>query len=520
MPNDVQAHLDLSLALEWGVWREKTRRSREFGEPPPPQPSFNTDARYCNFWREYDRITRLIYWLLLAPNVDNLDLWFVAVVARLVNHEQSLEALADCLLPFNPGRYVEVMTARPKGKAYGAAYNIWVSSEGLAKAESQVKHTLKPMWEARDQLRPRPGQTLSQYTGLLKKFKGINDFTAAQIAADLKFLHPLDAAVDWWQFAAPGPGSEKGLNIVYGRPPETRWHASEWAHAMEGYVAAMRRELPRVGITDPVDGQNLQNSLCEIGKAHRVAEGGKPKQWYRQPNKTPLPPPIPRSPNIPPPPAIPEAVPVVWLPRGEPPGVAPPTPMWREVEGKTGRYFLNEDGGTAIGRVGSSWTIRKKNCSGWVDTGRVFQNFEGAAQSLEPPAPAPAPKKRRKRVTWLVIIPDGAWHPDRWESTCGQYRIGQRKDDRRYQVIDLTDGTPQSEPHDDPKSAAREFEGLADGAKLRVSIACRGAVRIEHLDDGNFALVRFDGSEWVELDGRYSTLEEVEQARCEPRIRP
>ncbi len=81
-----------------------------------------------------------------------------------------------------------------------------------------VANVLDGLWQARKTLRPRPGERLAEYHGRLKMRRGLANFMSAQIIADLKYVEPLRSANDWVTFAAPGPGSMRGLNRVLGRP--------------------------------------------------------------------------------------------------------------------------------------------------------------------------------------------------------------------------------------------------------------------------------------------------------------
>ena len=75
------------------------------------------------------------------------------------------------------------------------------------------------MWRERERCGRGPAKrSASSARALRKSATGLGPFLAAQIVADLKHVAPLDAATDWWTLARPGPGSERGLNRVRGRP--------------------------------------------------------------------------------------------------------------------------------------------------------------------------------------------------------------------------------------------------------------------------------------------------------------
>ena len=170
---------------------------------------------------------------------------------------------------------------------YGAPATISERRKSTPKVE-HVAGVLDGLWQAHVRLRPRPGERLAEYHGRLKQRKGLADFMAAQIIADLKYVEPLKSANDWVTFAAPGPGSEKGINRVLCRPVSSRWDADNWRAALRKLHDAIRPDLERIGLGD-LHAQDLQSALCELDKFERVRLGeGKPKRRF-VPNPNPLP---------------------------------------------------------------------------------------------------------------------------------------------------------------------------------------------------------------------------------------
>jgi hypothetical protein len=121
-------------------------------------------------------------------------------------------------------------------------------------------------------------------------------FLAAQVTADMKYVAPLMSARDWMTFAAPGPGSERGLNRVLGRPVKAPWRSEEgWRSALRRLHDAIRPEVERIGLGD-LHAQDLQNCLCETDKLMRAQLGeGRPKRKFT-PSLDPLPGPAGSSP--------------------------------------------------------------------------------------------------------------------------------------------------------------------------------------------------------------------------------
>jgi hypothetical protein len=103
----------------------------------------------------------------------------------------------------------------------------------------------------------------------------------AQIVADLKYLPTFRKASDWWTFAAPGPGSMKGLNIVLGSDMNQRWNKEIWLEELCALNDKVTPMLEDMGI-DKLHNQDLQNCLCEFSKFTKVVRGlGRPRQVFK-----------------------------------------------------------------------------------------------------------------------------------------------------------------------------------------------------------------------------------------------
>jgi hypothetical protein len=107
---------------------------------------------------------------------------------------------------------------------------------------------------------------------------GLGSFMTAQIVADLKYLPFIQNVPDWWTWAAPGPGSMKGLNAVLGRPISQRWREQEWKLEIE-HLNALENEA--LGDLGPFHCQDTQNHCCEFSKFEKTRLGiGRPRQVY------------------------------------------------------------------------------------------------------------------------------------------------------------------------------------------------------------------------------------------------
>ena len=275
------------LTVERLLWfikeRELIRRRKESGRP---QSTWTTDSilqefRFCNVQREDDRVTRWIKHVWRDPFKYESDLWFAMVVARFINWPDTLGDIGYPV-PWDNGHFLEVMDRRKreKKKLYTGAYMVRADMEHKDKAEYQANVVFGPMWDARERLRPKEGDTLNSYHMLLGQFHGLGSFMAAQIVADLKYVPPLSRATDWWTFAASGPGSRRGLNRVLGRDMSSIWTEEDWRSALGRLSDQVRKRLRDI-VSEGLHNQDLQNCLCEFDKYERVRRGeGKPRARY------------------------------------------------------------------------------------------------------------------------------------------------------------------------------------------------------------------------------------------------
>jgi len=202
-------------------------------------------------------------------------------VARLVNWPDTLAELGYPI-PWDREHLVAVVQARAaRGeKVWGDAYNISNAGKSLPKVEV-VASVLDKLWTRRKVLRPRPDDCLLSFYARLRDMDGFASFMAAQVVADVKQVEPLRSARDWGRFAAPGPGSRRGLNRVLGRPVDAPWHDDDaWRAALARVHEAIAPDLETIGI-GRLCAQDLQSCLCELDKFERVRLGeGKPKRRF------------------------------------------------------------------------------------------------------------------------------------------------------------------------------------------------------------------------------------------------
>jgi hypothetical protein len=197
-------------------------------------------------------------------------------LSRMVNKPESLGDMWWPFVPDVPWKeiFLEVMS---KPGAWGSAYIVSTNGRRMPKHE-YIAGLLERAFE---QLYGPPatvlGATLKSAHTRLQAVQGLGSFMAAQVVADLKNTtwHPLSEAADWHTFAAPGPGSLRGLSRFH----DVRVTPSNFDAALEEARAFVQAQYPVV--LEGVCNQDLQNCFCEFDKYVRVATGeGRSKRKY------------------------------------------------------------------------------------------------------------------------------------------------------------------------------------------------------------------------------------------------
>jgi hypothetical protein len=263
--------------VAWAIEREATRLRKAAGQPPP----WSVDpiiaaGRFCNVFREFDRVTLWITANVVEPHRDDPNLWFAIADARFINEPSALNELGYPV-PFDAVHFRAVLEARQTrgDKVYRTdAYKPPLPPKelkGMGTTEYLAEHVLGPMWRDHEQLRPQSGETLAAYCDRLQEYPRVGPFLAAQIVADLKGVGPLRSAPDWWQFAAPGPGSKRGLARVCGLPVRHAWSEAHWIRELAKLRAETAPYFAAAGMA-PLDAQNTQNICCEFDKWERARQ--------------------------------------------------------------------------------------------------------------------------------------------------------------------------------------------------------------------------------------------------------
>ena len=270
----------LNAALGFTSERESIRRRKEVGEPWPwsCDPTLSRYS-FTNVRREDDKTTRHYAALVREPFNDHVALLPATVTYRWFNRIETGELLfapdVEGYSAFDRAMLCDdpaAVQTKPPPHTTGAFY---VPSPkdlpGLSKGEGisiLVGRYIRNFgWRSKWEHWCHPGftPTLHEVHEWLTGAQNIGTFGAGQIVADLRYVEPLCNAPDIDTWAAPGPGSMRGLNLVLGRPEKAPWTPAEWRRELRRLAAEVRPPLEAGGVP-PLHLQDLQNVLCETAK--------------------------------------------------------------------------------------------------------------------------------------------------------------------------------------------------------------------------------------------------------------
>jgi len=239
------------------------------------------DYRFCNVYRELDKVTQWIANEWREPHKYDSDVWFAMAVARLVNWPPTLERMGYPI-PWNPKNFIDVIDSlvADHQKAFTGVYIVPAKKGFPSKAQYLAQKVLDPLYEHRDEINGY-SSSLHAIHHWLTQFNGMGEFISGQIIADAKFTPWLERCLDWWEFAVPGPGSRRGLARVTNRPVDYRWDDSEWRVELLKLKALISPYVELDFKYPKLSAQDLQNCLCEFDKYERVRLGeGRPRNNY------------------------------------------------------------------------------------------------------------------------------------------------------------------------------------------------------------------------------------------------
>jgi hypothetical protein len=258
------------------------------------------EYRFCNVFRELDRVTVWIRENIREPFADNEHLWYMLAIARFINWPPTLERLIESPdgWPFDPRFSPERMTMvleewKSRGeKVETGAYMIRAESDTKKEWYSWSKQryvseiVLGRMWEQREEIARRLelDMTLEMAFRMFREMPGAvgwGPFMTHQVIVDLRWTRYLRDAPDVGRWASLGPGSIRGLNRLHGRPLKGSLSQERGLEEM----LELQELVHRPGVLKPwvpaIELADIQNCLCETDKWLRAKQGeGRPRSQY------------------------------------------------------------------------------------------------------------------------------------------------------------------------------------------------------------------------------------------------
>lgn len=310
--------LDIKPLAAWANERHAIYLRKTFleGKTPPPQyapvrqlteaktwtldhltddPILNV-WRFTNVFRELDRVTIWIRKNIREPFADHPDLWLMLAIARTINWPPTLEILikTDGAWPSHQGFKPETMSQALN--RWQAAGNKVVTAAYMVRAESDPKKhwyswpknqylseiVLGRLWSDRAKFSRLfdTSPTMHRVWAVLKDYMGWGGFMAGQVTTDLRHTRFLSQASDRASWAAKGPGSQRGLNRLYGRDLKTELDQDRAVREMLAIQSALPLHLA-AHVPKDIELTDIQSVCCEVDKHLRAKGGeGKPKVKY------------------------------------------------------------------------------------------------------------------------------------------------------------------------------------------------------------------------------------------------
>lgn len=261
--------------------------------------------RFCNVYRELDRVTVWVRENIRQPYADHPNLWMMLAMARTINWPPTLQMLMDLAKDdgaewplderYDPEAVGRAMDhAKQTGnKVYTGAYMIraesnpdkpwcsWTKQRYIACVVLGLPWAEMGGWVRLLEATVPPARSLQSAWERIQSYTGWGPFMAYQWVVDMRWTRYLDEARDIGSWAALGPGSRRGLNRLYGRPVGTVLRQPDGLTEMLELRAALCCPGVLASWVPLPELSDVQNCLCEWDKYERARLGeGRPRALY------------------------------------------------------------------------------------------------------------------------------------------------------------------------------------------------------------------------------------------------
>ena len=273
--------------IEFANERELIRKRKEAGLTVFTDDEILGKYRFCNVRRRDDRVTA---WLLKNYYTNNVgDVWFKALIARLINWPPTLKylieknAIPHRVEEFEGNYFIHCLEElkRTKVKMFSSAYVVYPTRLKGTKSENMTNHIIAPLVDIADDVRRAIEQdSIELTTNALSECFGIKTFIAGQVTADLTYIMgQLFNATDLYTYAPQGPGSKRGLNRLHDRNLKASFAYKQFISEL---IEVREMMIDSNHQFNDLTLHDVQNVMCEFDKYIRVKfREGTPKQVYK-----------------------------------------------------------------------------------------------------------------------------------------------------------------------------------------------------------------------------------------------
>lgn len=284
----------LEIFFRYARERYQIMLDKESGKPAPwsIDPIFNS-FRFCNVFREDDKVTKWFRNNVRNPMRDDPEVLFATMLFRWFNRIETGERLMDDTNDVRFTLFFDLNVKEVRKRLNGvspvvtAAYIIR-SPFGMNKLDGilcALEKCYPEIVKLQNEMKERQF-TLEETHQRIASWWMMGDFMAYEIVTDLRHARLLQDAPDIMTWANPGPGAARGLDRLLGQEVGT-FNRGNKAHRAS--MNGLMRELLRLSnnpknwpATWPKwEMREVEHTLCEVDKYLRAKEGqGRPKQKY------------------------------------------------------------------------------------------------------------------------------------------------------------------------------------------------------------------------------------------------
>lgn len=281
----------------WAFLRERYRilLRRRAGLPAPwTEDPVLRAWRFCNVFREDDRVTIWFREQIRDPLRDDPEVLFATVAFRWFNTITSGEILRPYLV--HPPGWDRKGVQEELEAAREAGTTLFTSAFMISSAPGKPKHVdlldnldwvlnnTRSLFFGNGLTEPRTKEAMM---ALLLEVPRLGNFAAYQVVVDLTHTYLLENASDLNTFTVAGPGCAKGLGYTFFDDPE---HFSYGSKKDQVEMLRLMVELREAGTSDPklwprewpvLPLSDVENGACEVAKWRAGHEGKRLKRRYK-----------------------------------------------------------------------------------------------------------------------------------------------------------------------------------------------------------------------------------------------